>query len=140
MFRNRISRWRRRQLVPKGDRRTDTYGHTLGSIIWAALVRLAVTMFVAMYLKDHFVDYSDWWLVTGLAIYGIALYPAQIQYEYFKRANKRLMEDTLCSSCRHFRPENLHCTLLDEHISDSYLPCGGEEWEPKDLYGQQEES
>ena len=109
------------------------YTHTLGSIIWMALLRLGVTLFVAWYLKDHFNVYSEWWLVTGLAIYGIAIYPAQIQYEYFKRNNRELIEDTLCSSCRHYRPENLHCTLLDEHVSEHYLPCEGEEWEPKNL-------
>ncbi len=107
------------------------YNHTLGSIIWMALLRLAVTLFVAWYLKDHFNVYSEWWLVTGLAIYGIAIYPAQIQYEYFKLNNRRLIEETLCSSCRYYRPENLHCTLLDEHVSEHYLPCEGEEWEPK---------
>ena len=109
------------------------YTHTLGSIIWMALLRLGVTLFVAWYLKDHFNVYSEWWLVTGLAIYGIAIYPAQIQYEYFKLNNRELIEDTLCSSCRHYRPENLHCTLLDEHVSEHYLPCEGEEWEPKNL-------
>ena len=109
------------------------YTHTLGSIIWMALLRLAVTLFVAWYLKDHFEVYSEWWLVTGLAIYGIAIYPAQIQYEYFKLNNRQLIEEILCSSCRHYRPENLHCTLLDEHVSEHYLPCEGEEWEPKAL-------
>lgn len=114
----------------RGARRTP-YRHTLGSIIWMALLRLAITLFVAWYLKDHFDIFSEWWLVTALAIYGIAIYPAQIQYEYFKHNNRRLMEETLCSSCRHFRPENLHCTRLDEHITEHYLPCEGEEWEPK---------
>lgn len=118
----------------------DPYRHSLGSIIWMALLRLTITLFVAWYLQDHFNEYSEWWLVTALAIYGIAIYPAQIQYEYFKHNNRRLMEETLCSSCRHFRPENLHCTRMDEHISEHYLPCEGEEWEPKsfEAYGAEE--
>lgn len=113
------------------SRQRSPYRHTLGSIIWMALLRLTLTLFVAWYLQDHFNQFSEWWLVTALAIYGIAIYPAQIQYEYFKNNNRRLMEETLCSSCRHFRPENLHCTRLDEHITEYYLPCEGEEWEPK---------
>lgn len=123
-----------------GRSRRDPYRHSLGSIIWMALLRLTITLFVAWYLQDHFNEYSEWWLVTALAIYGIAIYPAQIQYEYFKHNNRRLMEETLCSSCRHFRPENLHCTRLDEHISEHYLPCEGEEWEPKsfEAYGAEE--
>lgn len=109
----------------------ERYKHTLGSIVWMALLRFGATLIIAWYLNDHFSDPSEWWLITTIAMYAIAIYPAQIQYEYFKHNNRRLMEETLCSSCRFFRPENLHCTKLDEHISEHYLPCEGEEWEPK---------
>lgn len=106
--------------------------HTLGSIIWLAMLRLTVTIFVAWYLKDQFHNnYGEWWTVTVAALYGIVIYPAQIQYHYFKKTSKRLVEQTLCSSCRYFNPEGLHCTRLDEHISEDYLPCEGEGWEPK---------
>ena len=131
-----------RRIIPYGQKketpqastrpaRREPYKHTLGSIIWMALLRFTATLIVAWYLKDHFDLYSEWLMVTVLIIYGVAIYPAQIQYEYFKQNNRRLMEETLCSSCRFFRPENLHCTKLDEHISEHYLPCEGEEWEPK---------
>jgi len=110
----------------RGDR------HTLGSIIWLAMLRLTVTIFVAWYLKGHFgSNYTEWWGITVAAIYGIAIYPAQIQYAYFKRTSKKLIEQTLCSSCRYFNPEGLHCMQLDEHVSEFYLPCEGEGWEPK---------
>jgi hypothetical protein len=96
------------------------------------MIRLTVTIFVAWYLKDRFHDYySEWWTVTVAALYGIVVYPAQIQYYYFKKTSKRLVEQTLCSSCRYFNPDGLHCTRLDEHISEDYLPCEGEGWEPK---------
>lgn len=106
--------------------------HTLGSIIWLAMLRLTAVIFVAWYLRGPFHSYyAEWWAVTIAAIYGIAIYPAQIQYSYFKRTSKKLMEQTLCSSCRHFNPEGLHCMQLDEHITEHYLPCEGEGWEPK---------
>jgi hypothetical protein len=104
--------------------------HTLGSIIWMAMLRLVATIFVALYLKDH-LAYTEWWMITVGAIYGVALYPAQLQYAFFKKSSRKLMEQTLCSSCRYFNPENLHCMQLDEHVSEHYLPCEGEGWEPK---------
>lgn len=113
----------------RGDR------HTLGSIIWLAMIRLILTILICWYLKDHFNDYSEWWMITVAAIYGIAIYPAQIQYNYFKRTSRRVMEQTLCSSCRYFNAEGLHCMQLDEHVSETYLPCAGEGWEPKSFEG-----
>ena len=117
-----------------GARPTDApkerHPHTLGSIIWSALVRMILTLLAVWYVRDHVVDFPEWWMVATFAIYGIAIYPAQIQYDYFRQSNKRLIESTLCSSCRHFSPENLHCMKLDEHVSEQYLPCEGEEWEP----------
>jgi hypothetical protein len=95
-----------------------------------AMLRLTITIFMAWYLKDHFA-YSEWWMVTVGAIYGIAIYPAQIQYHYFRKNSKRLIEQTLCSSCRYFNADGLHCMKLDEHVSEEYLPCEGEGWEPK---------
>ena len=115
----------RQEQARRGDR------HTLGSIIWMALLRLIATMFVAWYLQDKLNDYGEWWIITVVAIYGIAIYPAQIQYNYFKRTSRKLMEETLCSSCRYFNPENLHCMRLDEHVTEQYLPCEGEGWEPR---------
>ncbi len=113
----------------KGER----YPHSLGSIIWGALLRLGLVLMTVWFFKEYIENYADWWIVASLAIYGLAIYPAQIQYEYFQQSNQRVIESTLCSSCRHFRSENLHCTLLDEHISEQYLPCQGEEWEPVSL-------
>ncbi len=109
------------------------YPHSLGSIIWGALLRFGLVIMVVWYLQDWIENYADWWVIAGVAIYGLALFPAQIQYEHFRRSNQRAIEATLCSSCRHFRSENLHCTLLDEHISEEYLPCNGVEWEPVSL-------
>lgn len=113
----RLRRW--------GDR------HTLGSIIWLAMLRLVATIFVAWAVRDYIPEYGQWWAITVGAIYGIAIYPAQLQYSHFKRTSKKLMEQTLCSSCRYFNPEGLHCMQLDEHVSEDYLPCEGEGWEPK---------
>jgi hypothetical protein len=104
--------------------------HTFGSIVWLAMLRLTAVIFVAWYLKAH-LPYSEWWMITVGAIYGIAIYPAQIQYHYFKKSSKRLVEQTLCSSCRYFNPDGLHCTKFDEHVSEEHLPCEGEGWEPK---------
>ncbi len=107
-----------------------TVRHTLGSIIWMAMLRLTLAIFLVWYLKDYFATYSEWWMITVGVIYGIAIYPAQVQYHYFKKASRRLVENTLCSSCRYFNADGLHCTQLDEHVTEHYLPCEGEGWEP----------
>ncbi len=95
------------------------------------MLRLAGTIFVSMYLREHFdSNYSEWWMVTIAAVYGFAIYPAQIQYTHFRATSRRLIEQTLCSSCRFFNADGLHCMKLDEHVSEHYLPCEGEGWEP----------
>lgn len=120
---------------PVQDRqvRHGAHRYTLGSIIWFAMLRLTATIFIAWYVRDHLtsLDYGQWWAITVFSLYGVAIYPAQIQYRHFKKTSKRLVEQTLCSSCRHFNPEGLHCMMLDEHVSEHYLPCEGEGWEPK---------
>jgi hypothetical protein len=119
---------------PPNESRSDQQGrrddrHTLGSIIWYAMLRLTITIFLSIYLRDHF-NYNEWWIVTIAAAYGFAIYPAQIQYSVFKKSSRQLLEQTLCSSCRYFNADGLHCTKLDEHVSEHYLPCEGEGWEP----------
>ncbi len=111
--------------------------HSLGSIIWGVLLRMAIVMFAVWILRDFIEEYTDWWLVASFSLYGLAIYPAQVQYEYFRSANRRLIEGTLCSSCRHFRPENIHCTMHDEHVTEEYLPCEGRDWEPAASFVQE---
>ncbi len=94
------------------------------------MLRVTLTIFASIYLREHF-EFSEWWLVTIAAAYGIGVYPAQIQYGIFKRASRHLQEQTLCSSCLFFNADGLHCTRLDEHVSEHYLPCEGEGWQPR---------
>jgi len=129
----RIDRRRSSDPFPERTPRSGEHRYTLGSIIWYALLRLVATIVIAWYLKDHLVNlaYGEWWSITMLSLYGIVIYPAQIQYRHFKKTSRRLLEQTLCSSCRHFNPEGLHCMMLDDHVSEFHLPCEGEGWEPK---------
>ncbi|HVZ38614.1 MAG TPA: hypothetical protein VHI13_05015 [Candidatus Kapabacteria bacterium] len=120
---------------PQHGERSQRHGdrHALGPVIWLAMLRLTATIFGSWYIRQYIPssEYGVWWGITIAAIYGIAIYPAQIQYSHFKRINRRLIEQTLCSSCRYFNPEGLHCMQLDEIVSEDYLPCHGEGWEPK---------
>jgi|GEM_PF-263822 len=126
----------RRLPVPVHEERQAVSPHryTIGAIIWFGMLRLLVVIFGAWYLREFVVNdrlsYGEWWAFTIVAIYGVAIYPAQIQYRWFQRNSRRIVEGTLCSSCRYFNPDNLHCTQLDEHVSETYLPCDGEGWQP----------
>lgn len=126
----------RRLLAPAREEEEagSPHRYTIGAIIWFGMLRLVLTIFAAWYLREFVVhdqlSYSEWWGFTIVAIYGVAIYPAQIQYRWFQRNSRRIVEGTLCSSCRYFNPDNLHCTQLDEHVSETYLPCEGEGWQP----------
>lgn len=109
---------------------------TFGSIVWYAMLRLVLTIAAALMLYDR-VDYSEWWWITIAGIYGFVVFPAQVQYNHFRQSSRQIIEETLCSSCRFFNPDGLHCTKLDEHVSERYLPCEGEGWEPQS-FGSEE--
>ncbi|MBL0333357.1 MAG: hypothetical protein IPP08_06665 [Chlorobiota bacterium] len=104
--------------------------HNFGSIIWWTLIRVVFVIIVMWLLLDRFNEYSQWWAITIGAIAAIGIYPAQIQYQKFKEDSKQIIEESLCTSCRWFDPEQLLCKKLDLHVSENIIPCEGEGWEP----------
>jgi len=45
--------------------------------------------------------------------------------------NKEIIENTLCSSCKHFDESAVLCMKYDKHITKDEIPCGGIHWEMK---------
>ncbi|MBA4251900.1 MAG: hypothetical protein C0425_10705 [Chlorobiaceae bacterium] len=102
----------------------------MGDIIFWAIIRTAILIPVLWIAKD-FIDYSFWWTLTILCIYGVILHPALIQYRLFLEKNNVVLNSTLCSSCQHFDKTAVLCLKHDEHPTEIYLPCDGLEWEPQ---------
>ena len=116
-----------------------SYPHTLGSIIFWALIRGALLMVVSLWLHDYarWIDYGVWWMVTVGAIGVVVGYPAQLQYRAYVERSKRVISGTLCSTCKHFEPGAVMCSILDEHVSENVIPCEGLQWEPMPAEGSE---
>lgn len=112
------------------DYATDQPYYTTGSIVAAALFRVAIIAIGGL-IATKYVDSDALWYVVLFLIWGIGAYPAYRQYQEFNDKVDRISEETLCGQCRHFDPTNQLCTILDEHITSAEPPCEGEGWEPK---------
>ncbi len=103
----------------------------MGEIIFWGIIRTAIVIVVAWMMLDYS-DYKFWWSAVIISIYVIIIHPAIIQYQLFLQKNKRILTDTLCSRCKHFDETAVLCVKYDEHPTERYVPCNGEDFEPKD--------
>jgi len=115
---------------PQGTR---PYTNTIGSIVSWAIFRVAAVIIVAYIISEYvtWLDYSTWWIITLALFYGIVLWPMQVQYRIYREETARVMDGTLCSTCRYFESTGVLCSKLDEHVTEESIPCEGELWEPK---------
>jgi hypothetical protein len=102
----------------------------MGAIIYWTMIRFAAAIIGLWILHEH-IDYSMWWMISAVGLYGFVVHPALVQYRLFREENKRIIESSLCSSCVHFDESSILCTKHDEHVTEEYIPCGGAGWEPK---------
>ena len=102
----------------------------MGEIVFWTLVRLAVTIPLVWVLKDY-LDYSIWWILVVFVLYGFVFHPAVLAYRKFEEKNKNMIDDSLCSGCRHFDKSAILCIKYDDHPAEDYIPCEGLDWEPK---------
>lgn len=102
---------------------------TTGSIVWGVILRSLIIIFLTFFLLDRGYGHSVWVL---LFVYWFAVvFPAYRQYQKFNKRMDKFQEETLCGSCRHFIPGSQLCSMYDEHVSKDYIPCDGNDWEPK---------
>ena len=118
------------EIEPRKPKRE--YTNTIGSIITWALIRAAGVIVVTMVLYEHmkWLNYSLWWMVTIASSYGFVIHPMTIQYRVYKEETRNVVTNTLCAKCKHFEPTGVLCSVLDEHVTEEYIPCEGELWEP----------
>jgi hypothetical protein len=102
----------------------------MGDIVFWTLIRLAVSIPVIWILQDY-LDYAFWWILVVFILYGFVIHPSVIAYRRFEDENKNLINDSLCSSCRHFDKSAVLCIKYDDHPTENHIPCGGMDWEPE---------
>jgi hypothetical protein len=101
----------------------------MGDIIFWAIIRIAIVI-PLLWLLTGYIDYKLWWIIMCFTVYGVIIHPAISRFKKFELKNKSIIEDTLCSSCKHFDVSAVLCMKYDKHPTKDYLPCEGNDWEP----------
>jgi hypothetical protein len=110
----------------------------MGGIIFWGIIRAAVLIPV-LWLLYGMMEYKYWWWFGILTVYGVVLHPALIQYRIFMHDNDELINNSLCSSCRHFDKTAVICQKFDQHPTLKSLPCEGLDWEPLGMKNEETE-
>lgn len=103
---------------------------TTGSIVWGLILRASILMLICFFAVEYFRNAFFWWFSIFLIWFGAA-YPAWRQYQIFRNRIAKIIEETLCGSCRNFFEDSQLCKIYDEHPTKDYIPCEGDSWEPK---------
>ncbi len=111
------------------DYAVDMPFYTTGSIVAAALLRIAIIGVGCLLLTGYASSNTVWWTAM-VGLWGLGVYPAWLQYQRFHERVTAIHADTLCGKCRHFNATNQLCMILDVHVPDENPPCEGEGWEP----------
>jgi hypothetical protein len=104
---------------------------TVGSIVTWGLVKTALLVVVMWFVVERFRLYEYWYVGLGI-FWLIVAYPAFLQYQRFKAQTQHLEQNSLCATCCHFDETGHFCRLMDEHVSETYIPCEGLSWEGKE--------
>jgi hypothetical protein len=102
----------------------------MGEVVFWTIIRAAITIIGLWVIKSE-VDLQLWWMISVAAIYVLIIHPAMVSYRWFEQRNKKVIESTLCSSCKNFDRSAVLCIKYDKHPTENYVPCDGIEWEPK---------
>ena len=102
----------------------------MGEVVFWTIIRAAITIIGLWIIKSE-VDFQLWWMISVAAIYVLIIHPAMVSYRWFEQRNKKVIESTLCSSCKNFDRSAVLCIKYDKHPTEDYVPCDGVEWEPK---------
>lgn len=103
----------------------------MGEVVYWTLLRLLISIPLLWILKDY-LDYSIWWISVVFVLYGLVLHPAVLAYRKFEESNKTMINNSLCSSCKHFDKSAVLCIKYDQHPTENYIPCDGIDWSPRD--------
>ncbi len=102
----------------------------MGSIVYTALIRTAFAIAIIWYLNNTY-ETRFIWLIAAALIYLLVVQPAIFQYKKFQEEKVNKMEGTLCATCKHYDPTAVLCLKYDQHPNQDFIPCQGNDWEPK---------
>ena len=103
----------------------------MGGIIFWGIIRTAVLIPV-LWILYGLMEYKYWWWFGILSVYGAIIHPAMIKYNMFLQENDEIINNSLCSSCKHFDKTAVLCLKFDKHPTLTSLPCEGIDWEPRE--------
>ena len=109
---------------------------TTGSVAWGILFRTALLTALAFLILSIWENREGAWIFVFL-IWGLAVYPGWKQYQVYNERIKKVEEDTMCGSCKHFDKPSQLCRIYDEHININYIPCEGDSWEATALFEEE---
>ncbi len=75
----------------------------MGEVVFWTIIRAAVTI-IGLWIIRSQVDSQLWWFIAIAALYVLVIHPAIVSYRWFETRNKKVLESTLCSSCKSFDP------------------------------------
>ncbi len=101
----------------------------MGEIVFWTIIRLIIIIPI-LWLSIDFFDENIRWLVISSALFLFIIYPAFIKHKKVQEQNKKIAEETLCSTCKHFNAESVLCLKYDKHPTEDFIPCEGIDWEP----------
>lgn len=102
----------------------------MGEIINKTIVRLFLTILILWFGRDYF-EIHFFWIISVLSIIFFVIYPAYSAYEDFTSNNNSVINNSLCTSCKHFDKSAVLCIKYDKHPTNDFIPCEGTSWEPK---------
>ncbi len=101
----------------------------MGGIIYWGLIRTAI-MIILLWISYEYFDEKFFWIIASIAIYLIIIHPIVSQYKDFVAKNKEVINNSLCSKCKHFNETAVLCMKYDQHPTNEFTPCDGIDWEP----------
>jgi len=102
----------------------------MGGIVYWGLLRTAVVIILLWFSYDYFPE-RYYWIVFPVAVYVLVIHPIVSEYKKLIQKNMNVLNNSLCSKCKHFDSSAILCMRYDQHPSDDFIPCDGTDWEPK---------
>jgi len=101
----------------------------MGGIVYWGLIRTAAMIIILWLSYDYFQE-KFFWIFASIAIYLVIIHPIVSQYKEFTSKNIEIINNSLCSKCKHFDETAVLCMKYDQHPTDEFTPCDGIDWEP----------
>jgi hypothetical protein len=102
----------------------------LGEIVYKTLIRLFLIIAVLWFVQSIF-DTEYFLIISFLTVFFFVINPAYLSYQDFISKNSPVINNSLCTSCKHFDKSAVLCIKYDKHPTEEIIPCEGTAWEPE---------